>query len=241
MYVKLNGPPIGDFDFSYAVQLWLHVGDHKVGASALTSTLQRQAALKVQQFPWGSSEIPDCLRAEVSSDDEPDDSDASLPDSDAPEHKVEPEESEESEPELARANNSEPAPAPARANNSEPAPAPARANNSEPAPVPANKSLEKEKKTNRAVDFDARYFGQGAAPPEKKQKKKKRKSKDAGQNTRKTKKKKTRNEVAADDLAVIIDALPSKETPSEYGRQRSSCPPNSSQRQATQCGLEHRE
>ena len=90
--------------------------------------------------------------------------------------------------------------------------------------MPANKSPEKEKKTNRAVDFDARYFGQGAAPPEKKkkkQKKKKRKSKDAGQNTRKTKKKKTRNEVAAEDLAVLIDALPSKETPSEYGRQSS--------------------
>ena len=54
-------------------------------------------------------------------------------------------------------------------------------------------------------------FGQSAAPPEKK--KKKRKSKDAAQNTRKTKKKNTRNEVAAEDLAILIDALPSKETP----------------------------
>ena len=47
------------------------------------------------------------------------------------------------------------------------------------------------------------------------------KSKDAAQNTRKTKKKNTRNEVAAEDLAILIDALPSKETPSEYGRQSS--------------------
>ena len=68
MYINLNGPPIELFDFGYAVQLWLHYANHRVGASAQTTTLQREQALQIQAFPWGVCEIPLEIRGEVSDD-----------------------------------------------------------------------------------------------------------------------------------------------------------------------------
>jgi hypothetical protein len=55
MYINLNGPPIELFDFGYAVQLWLHYANHRVGASAQTTSLQRERALQIQAYPWGAS------------------------------------------------------------------------------------------------------------------------------------------------------------------------------------------
>ena len=68
MYINLNGPPIELFDFGYAVQLWLHYTNHRVGASAQTTTLQHERALQIQAYPWGVCEIPLEIRGEVSDD-----------------------------------------------------------------------------------------------------------------------------------------------------------------------------
>jgi hypothetical protein len=67
-YINLNEPPIELFDFGYAVQLWLHYANHRSGASAQTTTLQRERALQIQAYPWGVCEIPLEIRGEGSDD-----------------------------------------------------------------------------------------------------------------------------------------------------------------------------
>ncbi len=64
--MRRNGQYIKLFDFGYAVQLWLHYANHSVGASAQTTTLQREQALQIQAYPWGVCEIPLEIRGEVS-------------------------------------------------------------------------------------------------------------------------------------------------------------------------------
>jgi hypothetical protein len=51
MYIKLNGPPIEEFNFDTAVKLWLNYAPHRLGTSAGTTMPERQRALLIQSFP----------------------------------------------------------------------------------------------------------------------------------------------------------------------------------------------
>ena len=65
MDIKLNGPEIEEFDFDYAVHLWLHGSRHRVVGSAVTTGIQREDAVRILRFPWGDNKIPSELQAEV--------------------------------------------------------------------------------------------------------------------------------------------------------------------------------
>ncbi len=51
MDIKLNGPEIEEFDFDYAVHLWLHGSRHRVVGSAVTTGIQREDAVRILRFP----------------------------------------------------------------------------------------------------------------------------------------------------------------------------------------------
>jgi hypothetical protein len=53
LYIKVNGPPIDEFDFHAAAKIFVHRQARRLVASALTTPAQRKAAKELTAIKWG--------------------------------------------------------------------------------------------------------------------------------------------------------------------------------------------
>ena len=56
LYIKINGPPIEQFDFHAAAKLFVHRQDRRLLVSTLTTPAQRKAAKELAAVLWGDDE-----------------------------------------------------------------------------------------------------------------------------------------------------------------------------------------